>query len=335
MGDGVGNANLPAITLNSGTTLSATRFNVLGNLTLNNATLTQASTDGGTFFGYEFLGTVSAGGGGVSLIATTNGAANHLGANTTFDVADATGSSAADLIISAPLRDRSGSFASAPGGLTKTGAGTLELSGTNLYTGTTTVQAGALLVSGNIASSAVTVSSGATLLGSGTVGALTVQSGGTLAPGASPGTLSVNGNATLNAGSTIAVEIGGAAQGQYDSINVTGSISLAGALSGALVGGYVPDPADRFWIGVNDLSDAVIGNFSNVPVTDLVMNSGIVTISGYEFTVYYSADFATNSFTGGNDILLAIPEPGSLAMVAGGIAMLASFQRARRFRRNG
>jgi autotransporter-associated beta strand protein len=42
------------------------------------------------------------------------------------------------------------------GSLVKTGIGILALSGTNTYTGTTTVNAGALVVNGSIASSSVT-----------------------------------------------------------------------------------------------------------------------------------------------------------------------------------
>ena len=46
--------------------------------------------------------------------------------------------------------------------------------------GPTTVAAGALVVNGSIANSAVTVNAGAMLGGIGTVGATTINSGGTL-----------------------------------------------------------------------------------------------------------------------------------------------------------
>ena len=57
-------------------------------------------------------------------------------------------------------------------------AGTTTLTGTNTYTGPTTVNAGALMVNGSIApSSLTTVNSGATLIGSGTVGSTTINGG--------------------------------------------------------------------------------------------------------------------------------------------------------------
>ena len=76
------------------------------------------------------------------------------------------------------------------GNVIKQGTGSLTLSGANTYTGTTTVDAGTLVVDGSIASSLLTsVNSGGTLAGSGTTGAVTINSGGILSPGNSPGTL--------------------------------------------------------------------------------------------------------------------------------------------------
>ena len=328
-GNGVGNANLPAVSINGGT-LTSTRYNVLGALTLNGATLTQSSTDGPlTYEGFQFRGDVTVGGVAASTISTGNGKANHLNANTTFTVADATGSAASDLLVSAPLRDQSAGFGSAAGGLTKEGEGTLEISSASIYTGPTVVNNGTLVVSGSLTGSAVSVNGDAVLSGSGSItGSVTVSSGATLAPGASPGILDT-GSLNLDVGSTLAIELNGATvDTDYDQVNVTGSITLGGALS--LSVGYAPVATDKFWIGLNDGSDQVLGAFSNVPVTDVPNNSGLINISGVDYTVYYGADFATDATTGGNDILVAVPEPGSAVMLMSGIGMLLGLQRRRR-----
>ncbi len=84
--------------------------------------------------------------------------------------------------------------------LTKVGAGLVILSGTgNDYTGTTTVQAGNLQVNGALTGTgAVTVDSGATLSGVGSIaGAVTVNTGGILSPGDAPGTFTLSGGLTL------------------------------------------------------------------------------------------------------------------------------------------
>jgi autotransporter-associated beta strand protein len=211
---------------------------------------------------------------------------------------------------------------SRPISLTKKGSSTLTLSNSTLsYTGATTVDAGKLVINGATASTA-TVNTGGTLGGTGTVGALTVKGGGTLAPGNSPGILN-SGNLTLEGGSTLAIELNGTALGtQYDQVNVTGTVSLAGLL--ALTAGFTPTNGEIFFIIKNNLSDAVAGTFSGLA-------DGSSVFAGLqEFKISYFANAeGIPSFTGGNDVaLMAVPEPA--AAMLGGLGLLMLLRRRAR-----
>ncbi len=111
------------------------------------------------------------------------------------------------------------------GNLVKTGAGTVTLTGANTYSGTTAVNAGTLRVNGNNqGTGAVSVASGATLGGSGTIaGAVSSSSNSIVGPGNSIGTLTV-GSATL--GGTFQVEYNGAS---IDLLSVIGSLDITAA----------------------------------------------------------------------------------------------------------
>src|SRR5205823_5867569 len=104
----------------------------------------------------------------------------------------------------------SGVISGIGGSLVKQGTGALTLSGTNLYTGSTTVNAGTLLVNGSIAvSSGTTVNAGATAGGTGTLSSTTVN-GGTLSPGSSVGaigTVAISGNLIMTAAASYLVDV--------------------------------------------------------------------------------------------------------------------------------
>ena len=149
--------------------------------------------------------------------------------------------------------------------ITKDGAGTLTLSANNTYTGATTVNSGALIVNGSIASSNLTVNAGGTLGGNGIVGNTTIN-GGTLAPGNSIGLLTVQGNLVLTAAASYMVEVSPA---NADRTNVTGSATLGGSTVNAnfAAGSYV---AKQYTI-VN-ATGGVIGTFGSLVNTNVPAN---------------------------------------------------------------
>jgi len=118
--------------------------------------------------------------------------------------------------------------------VTKTGAGSWVLSGANTYTGTTTVSAGSLFINGDqsLATGAVSVASGATLGGTGTIGGLTtLASGATLSPGASPGNLTFSQSLSFTSGANYNWQMLSAtgtagASNAWDLVTVTGSLSI-------------------------------------------------------------------------------------------------------------
>ncbi|CAN7423228.1 autotransporter-associated beta strand repeat-containing protein [Caulobacter sp. LjRoot300] len=124
------------------------------------------------------------------------------------------------------------------GGFTKTGAGSLILTGANSFAGNVDVTAGSLFVNGDqsAATGAMSIASGATFGGSGTIGGnVTLADGATLAAGNNNvGTLTVGGNLALGAGTVLAYEFGQAnfAGGALnDLVNVGGDLTLDGTIN--------------------------------------------------------------------------------------------------------
>lgn len=228
--------------------------------------------------------------------------------------------------------------------LTKSGAGTLVMSGSNTYSGGTIVSAGTLLVN-NIAGSGlgsggVTVNGGVLGGTGGFTGALTVSSG-TLAPGASIETLA-SGVLTLNDDSTLAYEVdsGVALSAGADLLKVSGNLNLN----------------DDVTLTLTDIAGAPVAfalntTFSLINYTGS-WNGGLLTVNGNviadggTFTVglntwqldYNAAEGGSNftgEYFGGSDsfvnITTVVPEPATYAFLGlGSMLLLASRRRVAR-----
>jgi fibronectin-binding autotransporter adhesin len=182
------------------------------------------------------------------------------------------------------------------GALQKNGSGVLRLTGNNTNAAGSVVNAGALRIDGTH-TGPVTVNSGATLFGVGTVGPVVVNAGGNLAPGASPGALNT-GNLSLFG--NLLQEIEGTTPGtQYDTINVTGSVTLTGSTL-VVSGAYVPATGDTFAIINNDGADPVVGIFNGLA------EGATVIINGRAATISYVGGT-------GNDVVLTVaPAPAGV-----------------------
>ena len=116
--------------------------------------------------------------------------------------------------------------------MTKTGPGTLTLTGASTNTGPTLVSAGSLIVDGSLGNTAVTVASGAVLAGSGTFGGtVTASAGSFLSPGTVPftgATMKVANGLTLNT-ATVYCDLSDSPAGANDRITITaGPLTYAG-----------------------------------------------------------------------------------------------------------
>ena len=205
------------------------------------------------------------------IINVTNAATNALlnlafGGTNAFELSGSIQLSSTNATLFTPIINvtntggtiLSGPLSGGPGvGLTKTGSELLVLSGVNTYSGTTTINAGTLLVNapGSLAGPVV-VNAGGTLGGSGTIqGSVTVNAGGSLSAGSSAGTLTLGNGLDLSAGGTNIWELAANSTSNpgmdFDQIVLTGGNLVLGGSSVLEIrftgSATVPSPGDPFW----------------------------------------------------------------------------------------
>jgi autotransporter-associated beta strand protein len=176
------------------------------------------------------------------------------------------------------------------GSLTKIGSGVLALSGSNTYTGSTTINQGSLVVDGWLTTSAVSVNGG-TLGGTGSLPNVTVYAGGHVAPGdLNAGELVLAGNMDFEGGELDVVGDGSS----LTSLSIAGSLILNAPMldvSGSLAPGTYT---------IASYGGTLSGEFSaqNIPAGD---------------TVSYGTG-SDSSIT-----LSVVPEPSTFALLGAGV----------------
>jgi len=219
---------------------------------------------------------------------------DNSGALLTFNTSD--GNAEVDLLVTAALTPQGGL------GIAKSGPGTMSLTAANTYTGTTRIDNGILLASnpaGSATGTSAVLLNGGVLGGTGTISAaVSVSSrGGFITPGSSIGTLHLAGGVDLTSSGTAGIYVELDSASQYDSLDVTGTVTLGGcSLFGRVIGSV--NSSDKFFILINDGAEPVSGTFNGIP------EGGSVTIDDHVFTVSYMGDSVSGNLTGGNDVVL-------------------------------
>ncbi|MCU4121174.1 autotransporter domain-containing protein [Variovorax sp. N23] len=215
--------------------------------------------NGGTVAASEIAIAQSAGSVGVLNIGAAEGAAAEA-AGTVDAGSIRFGAGTGKLVVNTNDTTTLAASLSGSGAIAKLGSGLLRYTGDgSAFSGQTTLSTGTLSVNGRLGG-ALTVASGATLQGIGTVGNTTLLAGATVAPGNSIGTLNVAGDFTFSAGSRYVVEADAA--GNSDRIAATGSITLNSASLVVVTADGNWNPSTTYTILTS--GKGVVGSFGDV-----------------------------------------------------------------------
>lgn len=290
-----------------------------GNVTVGNS---QAGSTGS--------GTMAVGSGGFISVAdtltrATNGTINVNSSGTlSIGVGGSTGALAASVLDNGLVifnRTTDYTYAnslSGTGSVTKLGASMLTISGSNSYSGATSVITGTMNVAGQLGLTNVAVNSGAVLTGTGSIlGPVTISSNGTITPGPSVGTLSTGNFTMIDATSLAQMQITGSGAGQYDKVAAAGSNTVNWGLGTVAV---TMDTTPTYSLGTrfNLFSGftSYTGNISNITLAAAGTDYSGLTFSNLGGGLWRSGTNGSNQyleFSTATGDLVVVPEPTSLA----------------------
>jgi len=348
-------------TIQTGSTTDPAILTAADPVTINDAGTIDGSTSGLAITGGTAAITVNITGGSASVLGNITGGSGTAGNSISIDPGTGNNFSYSGAISnfdSTQIKSGTVTFtgASTYSGPTTVTGGKFLVNGS--ITSATTVKSGATL-GGTGTVGSIAIQAGGTLAPGAGVGVLT---GSTAALSGSGSTYSVDLAATGSTGATSlhgerydqtvlsGTGTTGATALSLDSSNSVLRLSLNGTLQ---AGSYNPTGTNTsldnlFLVTLSDSTDLISGHFAFATLDGTTMVAidysaanglggvnglGTFTLGGQEYALGYSGDSATNSTSGGNDLVLtpvAAPEPASCGLVLGGLALLLNMRRNQR-----
>jgi fibronectin-binding autotransporter adhesin len=259
-------------------------------------------------------------------LAGTGGSIQSLSGTTTLRV----GSDNTDSTFAGTIAASTGNTNTASGSVTtsitrngvlslvKEGTGSLTLSGSNSFTGTTTVLAGTLMITGSLTGSGTISVNGGTLAGTGSITGATTLADASLAPGTSVGTLTLANGLTLGSNTNLLWEmnpldnsVGGTSN---DLLNILdGGLTLDGNLNIIPSNTSFAGLTSGTWRLIN-----YVGTFTDNALEVSSVSQALLD-PGYAWAV----DTSTPGQVNVSIVAQAIPEPGTFVLA--GVATLGFF----------